>query len=267
MRNIKSTLWILIVFLISVSMPSAQQPPNQWQAIDGDGTLRRIQVPILMYHYVSMLPPDADAIRRGLTLHPDIFRQHIAYLAENNYNTISLYDLDNALENGATLPPNPVILTFDDGYSDAYTTVFPILQANDMTATFFIISQFADDNLAGYMTWEQINEMATAGMSMEGHTKTHPALIERDFEFLVFQVMGSLESLAVHSGQIPRMFAYPIGRYDDNTLQFMASTPVERAVTTQVGTLHTTDNRFELDRMRITDETGVAGLAYLLTYR
>lgn len=267
MRKSFLIIWILNLLLTSTIMPSAQDATNQWQTIEGDGTLRRIAVPILMYHYVSELPPNADAIRRGLTLHPDIFQQHIEYLVTNDYNTISLYDLDDALENGTQLPPNPVILTFDDGYSDAYSEVFPVLQANNMTGTFFIITQFADDNLAGYMTWEQINEMALAGMSMEGHTKTHPTLNERDFDFLVFQVMGSLESLAVHSGSIPRMFSYPVGRYDANTLQFMASTPVERAVTTQVGTLHTTDNRFELDRMRITDETGVAGLAYLLNYR
>lgn len=267
MRKSITQVSIILFSLIFLTVNlSAQGNSHSWQVIEGDGTLRRLRVPVLMYHYVSELPPGADAIRRGLTLHPDIFRQHIEYLAENGYNTVSLYDIDDALENGSALPPNPVVLTFDDGYIDAYREVFPVLQAHNMSGTFFIITQFADDNLPGYLNWGQIAEMADAGMSMEGHTKTHATLNERDYDFMVFQVMGSLESLIVHSEQIPRMFAYPVGRYDDDTLRFMASTPIERAVTTQIGTQHTTDNRFEMLRMRITDQTGVAGLIQLLNY-
>jgi len=263
-KTIIATIITLIILTLNLS---AQEHSNIWDAIEGDGTLRRIRVPVLMYHYIDELPPDADAIRRGLTLHPDIFRQHIEYLAENGYTTISLYEIDAALENGTSLPENPVVLTFDDGYIDAYTEVFPVLQAHEMTGTFFIITQFADDSLPGYMNWEQITEMANAGMSMEGHTKTHATLNERDYDFMVFQVMGSLESLEVHTGIVPRMFSYPVGRYDENTLRFMDSTPIERAVTTEIGTIHTTDNRYQMPRMRITNETGVAGLAYLLNYQ
>lgn len=264
--TMRKTQFIIFLLLTLTLNLSAQGNQNTWQEIEGDGTLRRLRVPVLMYHYVSPLPAGADAIRRGLTLDPVIFRQHIDYLDTNGYNTVSLYEIDDALENGSELPPNPVVLTFDDGYIDAYTEVFPVLQAHNMTGTFFIITEFADENLPGYMNWGQIAEMAEAGMSMEAHTKSHATLNERDFDFMVFQVMGSLESLVVYSGQIPRMFAYPVGRYDEDTLRFMESTPVERAVTTQIGTIHTTDNRFEMLRMRITDQTGVAGLIYLLEY-
>ncbi len=258
-----SLLFLSTLLIIHVS---AQENSVQWDVIEGDGTLRRLHIPILMYHYVSELPPDADAVRTNLTLHPDIFRQHIEFLAENGYNTVSLYDVDNALENGMPLPENPVVLTFDDGYLDAYTEVFPVLQTHNMIGTFFIITQFADDSLQGYMNWEQINEMASAGMNMEGHTKTHPSLTEREFDFLVFEVIGSLESLNAHTGIFPQMLAYPIGRYDDNTLRFMESTSIERAVTTQVGAFHTTDNRYEMMRLRITNETGVSALNFLLNY-
>lgn len=261
-KNIHLVLYLSLSLIIHVSA----QGNNQWEAIEGDGTLRRLHVPILMYHYVSELPSNADDIRTGLTLHPDIFRQHIEYLAENNYNTVSLNDVDNALEYGIALPENPVVLTFDDGYMDAYTEVFPVLQAHNMVGTFFIITQFADDSLQGYMNWEQINEMAQAGMNMEGHTKTHINLTEREHDLLVFQIVGSLESIEAHTGNASNILAYPVGRYDENTLQFMDSTDIDRAVTTQIGAFHTTDNRYEMTRLRITNETGVAGLNFLLHY-
>src|SRR5690606_25879223 len=100
-RSTLSKVLIVLTILTPLALSiSAQGISNTWTPIEGDGTLRRIHVPILMYHYIGELPPDADDIRRGLTLHPDIFRQHIEYLADNGYHTVSLYEVDNALENG-----------------------------------------------------------------------------------------------------------------------------------------------------------------------
>lgn len=230
----------------------------------GDGTLRRLRVPILMYHYVSELPPDADGIRIGLTISPTLFQEHVGYLQEQGYETISLYEMHMALAYGVPLPPKPVILTFDDGHIDHYRNVFPVLREAGYTATFFIITQFADNNVPGYMNWNQIREMAEAGMSMESHTKTHSDLRLRAYDFLVYEIIGSIESLEVHTGRRPAMFAYPVGRYDENTLDVLDTTTVVRAVTTQPGVLHTTDNRLEVSRLRISNDTGVPGLAYLL---
>jgi peptidoglycan/xylan/chitin deacetylase (PgdA/CDA1 family) len=219
-----------------------------------------------MYHYVSQLPPNADDIRIGLTLDPTIFRQHIEYLYNSGYSTISFYEMNEALENGAKLPSKPIILTFDDGYIDHYATVFGILREFSFTGTFFIATNFIDENRAGYMNWQQINEMAEAGMSMEAHTKSHVDLRDRDYDFLVYEIMGSFESLEAHTGIQSQIFAYPVGRYDENTLRVLDSTPALGAVTTQIGAYQTTDNYLEMPRMRITNETTVNGLAYLLNY-
>lgn len=229
-----------------------------------DGTLRRIRVPILMYHYVSPLPEDADPIRTDLTIEPAVFRAHIQHLRDTGYETISLDQLDAALQYGAPLPPKPVILTFDDGYVDHYTNVFPVLREFGFTGTFFVITGRADANDPAYLNWTQISEMAEAGMNMESHSKNHPELDARDRDFLIYEMLGSLESLAAHTGRKPRMFSYPAGRYDDLTLQIARELNIRRAVTTQPGVLHTTDNRYELPRVRVHGGTSAAGLAYLL---
>ncbi len=229
-----------------------------------DGTLRQVRAPILMYHYVSPLPEDADAIREGLTVEVETFAAHIAYLDEAGYTPVSLYALYDALLTGAPLPEKPVILTFDDGHLDHYTNVFPILQEYGFTATFFIITARADANDPEYMTWEQINEMAQAGMSMEPHTKNHLALYERGHDFLVYEMLGSIESLKAHTGRMTRMFSYPAGRYDETTLQVAEELAIWQAVTTLPGMDHTTDALLELRRVRVNGDTGVPGLAYLL---
>ncbi|MCB9451530.1 MAG: polysaccharide deacetylase family protein [Anaerolineaceae bacterium] len=231
----------------------------------GDGILRRIQVPILMYHYVSELPPDADAYRIDLTILPDMFRAHMQYLHDAGYTTISLDDLDNALRYGAPLPPRPIILTFDDGYVDHYAHVFPVLREFGFTGTFFVITGRVDSGDPAYMNWSQITEMAAAGMTIGSHTKNHPDLRDRDYDFLVYELLGSIETLEAHTSYPVTTFAYPAGRYDDATLAVLRDLPVRRAVTTQPGMIHTTDNRLELPRLRISSDTGVAGLAYLLS--
>lgn len=229
-----------------------------------DGTLRRVRVPVLMYHYVSSLPPDADDIRRELTITPDLFRAHLAYLKEQGYSTISFYDLDAALLTGSLLPSRPVILTFDDGYIDHYLNVLPALRDYGFTGTFFIITALADANRADYVNWAQIREMADAGMSMESHTKNHVDLRGRDYDFLVYELLGSLESLAAYTGQTSHILSYPVGHYDAMTLQVVGQLPIWRAVTTQRGALHTTDNRLEMPRIRVHGGTGPGGLASLL---
>jgi peptidoglycan/xylan/chitin deacetylase (PgdA/CDA1 family) len=258
-------LCVLCVSVVPSPPPvAAQSQPTDDSRPAWDGTLRRIRVPILMYHYVSELPPDWDATRRELTVSPAQFRSHLDYLFYNGYTPISLYTLDDALLTGQPLPAKSVILTFDDGYIDHYVHVFPALQQFGFTATFFIITSSADENRPGYLTWEQIAEMATAGMSMEAHTKTHRELLDLTYDQVVYEVLGSIESLAYYTRQPPRMFSYPVGRYDALTLDVVTQLGVWRAVTTERGMLHTTDNRLLLSRLRVPGGADADMIAALL---
>ncbi len=218
-----------------------------------------------MYHYISDLPPGADRIRRDLTVTPAIFRTHLQYLKDNGYTTTSFIDLHAALNQGGSLPARPVILTFDDGYTDHYQSAFPLLREFGMTGTFFIITGRVDANDRAYLTWEQVREMANSGMSLEAHTKTHPDLRNRPYEFLVYEILGSIESLTAYTGQRPRVLSYPAGQYDATVLQVVEQAKLSYGVTTQPGRTHSTDNRFEMLRLRVHGNTSAAGLAAILT--
>ncbi|MBI1280179.1 MAG: polysaccharide deacetylase family protein [Anaerolineaceae bacterium] len=262
MKRIILTLTILALLLITSLETVAS---NTFQVEQG-ATLRRLRLPILMYHYVSELPPHADEIRRGLTVTPSIFKSHMQYLHDQGYNTISLYDLYDALTNGKSLPPKSIILTFDDGYEDAYTNVFPILKQFGFIGTFFIITSRPDANDPNYMSWQQIAEMSRAGMSMEPHTKDHLDLRQRDHDFLIYQMKGSIESLKAYTGRIPRMFDYPVGHYDAATLQVAKELGVWIGVSTANGDLQTTSGRLHLPRLRIAGNMSVAALASILRH-
>lgn len=250
------TMRIIIIILILLTQCIAISK--------ADGTLRRIRIPILMYHYVSPLPPDADTIREGLSVSPETFRAHIEFLKSEGYSTISLYEMNEALNSGIELPQKSIVLTFDDSYTDHYNYVFPILKEYGFVGTFFVITEFTDNKNPNHLTWEQVKEMADAGMSMESHTKTHHTLVDRDEDFLVWEIIGSIESIESHTGKRPTIFSYPVGRYDEETLQLLSTTTVTRAVTTEYGTYHTTHEALLSPRLRITGNMGVAGLRNLL---
>jgi peptidoglycan/xylan/chitin deacetylase (PgdA/CDA1 family) len=209
------------------------------------------RVPILMYHYVSDPPEDADIYRTDLSVSPAEFRKQLAYLQDAGFTTIDLYDLARALANQAPLPDRPIVLTFDDGYRDNYINAFPILKEYGMHGTFFIVTDFVTSENEGYMTWQMVEEMARAGMRMEIHTRWHPTLVEQEPEFVVDQIVGAQQALAAHIDHVPRFLAYPGGSYDDDVLDIVKGLDLWGAVTTKWGSYHEYRNRYEMKRMRM----------------
>ena len=217
-----------------------------------------LRVPILMYHYISVPPEDADIYRTDLSVTPENFREQMATLAENGYTPIDLYQLSAAIAAKSELPEKPVILTFDDGYLDNYENAFPILQELGFTGTFFILTDLIDQGAEGYATWEQLEEMAAAGMRIESHTKSHPDLSEMDRDGVISQASGSQETIAAHIGYTPRYLCYPSGRYTEEIMQILAELDFWGAVTTQGGTWHGFEDRYEWSRQRMRYDTTLA---------
>ncbi len=209
------------------------------------------QVPILMYHYVSPLPPNPDRYRRDLTVLPENFEAQLQYLSEAGYHAITLSDLYLHFTQGYPLPDKPIVLTFDDGYADAYEVAFPLLLDYGFTGTFFVLATPTHFESPGYMTWAQMKEMADAGMEIQSHGRDHVDLRGRSNDFLVYQTLGIQEAIHTHTGELPRFFCYPSGRYDDNLISVLKSAGYWGAVTTEWGNTHTQENLFVMPRIRI----------------
>ncbi len=86
------------------------------------------------------------------------------------FHVISNAQFINFLGHKGTVPPNAVLLTFDDGYRGMYTYALPEMVAHHMTGTFFEIVGHADRNLSSSLTWNDMRQMVSQGMSIESHT-------------------------------------------------------------------------------------------------
>jgi peptidoglycan/xylan/chitin deacetylase (PgdA/CDA1 family) len=94
--------------------------------------LRKISV--IVYHYVRDLRSSRFPNIKGLDM--NLFREQLAFLIRN-YTVIRMETLIDAVENRASLPDNAALLTFDDGYADHYTNVFPLLDKHGVQGSFF----------------------------------------------------------------------------------------------------------------------------------
>ena len=225
-----------------------------------DGGASRV-VPILMYHYLSKPPADADAIRRDLSVTPANFEAQLAYLRQAGYETISLETLAYALSQDAPLPEKPIILTFDDGHRDNYENAFPLLRKYGYTATFFVFTQVIDTYNVDFLTWEMVIEMDQAGMEFGSHSYRHLDMSNRDVDFLVYEILGSKQAIEDRIGEPVHFFAYPSGAYDALTIEVLDSANFWGAMTTKWGSTHTYANRFEMPRIRMQGNDRVKDLA------
>lgn len=229
-----------------------------------DGTPRTAHIPILMYHYVSIPPVDADLYRRDLSVPPELFAAHLDRMIAEGYTTITLYDLTAHLLQGAPLPAKPVLLTFDDGYRDNYENAYPLLHQRQMEATFFIVIDFIDRERPEYLTWDMVREMYAGGMSIEVHGVDHSSLRNRSQADLEFQALRSYETIRDRIGVRPYFLSYPAGEYDTATIEIFRSANYWAAVTTVQGATHSSDKLFELQRVRIRNTTTPDELIRLL---
>lgn len=216
-----------------------------------DGVLRQARVPILMYHHIDGAPPGADALRRDLSVSPENFEAQLRYLQREGYETITLNELALHLTVGKPLPPKPIILTFDDGYADAYSRAFPLLQRFGFVGTFFLVSAPIDAQNPDFLSWDQVTEMHAAGMRFEPHSYDHPDMRNRGYQFIVFQILAPKEAIEARTGERCRFFAYPSGRYDQSVIDVLRSAHYWGAVLTEQGATQTTDDLFALRRIRI----------------
>lgn len=216
-----------------------------------DGVFRQVRVPILMYHHIDNPPPDAGALQHDLSVTPENFEAQLRYLKQQGYESITLNDLTLYLTVGKPLPSKPIVFTFDDGYVDAYTHAFPLLQQYDFGGTFFLVSAPIDAQNPDFLSWDQVKEMCAAGMRFEPHSYDHPDMRNRGFQFVVFQILAPKEAIEARTGERCRFFAYPSGRYDDYVIEVLRSAHYWGAVLTEQGATQNTDGLYTLQRVRI----------------
>ena len=225
--------------------------PTTGPTPDAEALFRQVRVPVLMYHYIEPWPVAPDEIRQGLTVRPEDFAAQMAYLHAQGYETVSLYDLVDALAIGKPLPAKPVVLTFDDGYRSLMDFAVPVLEQYGYTGTVFVVTQLMDEEFPQYLTWAQAEGLYAAGWMIEPHSKTHDQLAGRGRDFQLYQMLGSIQTVEAHIGRTPRFFCYPSGEFDELSIEIAKELHLWGAATVNFGRVHSLSTMHTLPRVRI----------------
>jgi peptidoglycan/xylan/chitin deacetylase (PgdA/CDA1 family) len=135
--------------------------------------LDSLRVPILVYHNVTPLAPDASPKKREFIISPEQFEWQMSYLRAQGIAVVPLDVLIDALQGRGKIEGPAVVVAFDDGWLGQYEHAFPVLRRLGYPATFFIFTNPIGSNVR-WMTWEQLRELTAAGMTIASHTRTHP---------------------------------------------------------------------------------------------
>lgn len=203
-----------------------------------------VKIPILMYHSISDTDPN-----NSLLVPVKQFEEQVKWLKESGFTPMLLDDVIQAYTTGY-VPKRPVAITFDDGYADNYTEAYRILKQYNMKATFFIITNNTDID-SYYMNSSMLNEMKNAGMGIENHTSRHIEFTNIPREEKANVINEGREKLKEKVGVDSKYVCYPVGKYDEETIEVEKELGIKGAVTTEYGISSLSDGVYSLKRVRI----------------
>lgn len=97
-----------------------------------------------MYHYVRRIKSSRYPSIKGLELSD--FEEQVLYI-KKNYNPVTISDIIAAFDGNHILPPNALLMTFDDAYIDHFTCAYPVLKKNGMQGCFYVPAKTVEESV------------------------------------------------------------------------------------------------------------------------
>lgn len=219
------------------------------QSIAVASSTQPFQLPILVYHIVRPSYMSDNAAVRALALTPQTFTEEMSWLRTAGYHVIRFSDLEAHVASSTPLPTKPVILSFDDGWSDQFKYAFPILEHYQYPVTFFVFTNAI--NHRGFLTWQELHTLVAAGMTIGDHTRSHPFLTHiKSTTTLWSEIDGSKKLLERQLGVTINEFAYPFGQYNPTIVSLVKKAGYKSARGDYwSGNFQTAEHLFELSAL------------------
>ena len=208
------------------------------------------RIPILMYH-------DIGSPGAALVVTPETFEEEMKTLSSAGYEAVTMDDLLLGLHGEKVwLPEKGVAITFDDGYQGVYRWAYPVLRRLGFRATVFVVTGLVGKD--GYLTWDQVRELAREGWAVGSHAVHHVDLTALGESQLRAELSMSKKAILDSAGCEALSFCYPSGKYDSAVMKAVEEAGYLGAVTTGPGWVKGSDAPFTLKRVRIDGRDGLA---------
>lgn len=228
---------LLLLYIVFISCASSPEPPKDGKAGSGSGSisksdsagtepggpiadaatiLARREIPILCYHQVRDYKATDSKMARDYIVPPSVFAEQMKALADSGYQTILPEELYAYLAYGKTLPPKPVMLTFDDTDLEQFTVAAPEMKKHGYKGVFFIMT--VSIGRPHYMNKEQIKQLSDEGHAIGSHTWDHHNVKKYSEADWTIQVEKPTKQLEAITGKKINFFAYPFGLWNPEAI-------------------------------------------------
>ena len=169
---------------------------------------------MLAYHGVAAVPIRRD--RAGLFVAPAAVARHIGLLRRWGYEFTTFGDL------ASTPTEGHVALTFDDGFADNLHVLAPLLAAERVPATVFVVASWdgvphPDAPWARTLTRAEVRALAAAGVEIGSHSLAHRDFSTLDYDEARDDWARSRTMLEEMLDRPVDVAAYPFGRGGPDT--------------------------------------------------
>jgi len=225
------------------------------------GWSSRYCVPILTYHSISEHLFGKLHPYHQINTPIAVFAMQMKWLRQAGYRTINLSELISGFDMVQDLSKR-FVLTFDDGYQDFYTDACPLLRQCGFTATVFLATDRIRESSmrfegADYLSWREVRELHSEGISFGSHSVTHADFRSLGSEQIEYELGYSRETIEQQLGAPVESFSYPFAlpeedgdfvRYLADTLQNMG---YSNGVSSTIGRAKPKDARYFLPRLAV----------------
>ncbi|MDR2648240.1 MAG: polysaccharide deacetylase family protein [Clostridiales bacterium] len=233
------------------------------------------QLAVLLYHHFI---PEADKtvyLNNGLVMPVESFAWQMKYLYENQYHTVTSNELRAFLYEKKALPPKSVMLTFDDGYMSNYLLAYPILKQYRFTAVLFAITgsvqtkdqEYHSDQM-DMLSWVQ---MAAGSDIFEyaSHTNALHTPVNGKTGFVSAPLDEVQADLIRSQRRInnKKLFAYPLGQYNSQTIDILRNNGVDMAFTVNKGYVSQNSDPLLLNRVTVYSSFDIKTFESVVTCR
>ena len=148
-----------------------------------------------------------------------------------------------------------ILLTVDDSFTSFYENAWPILKKDKIPFILFVNTESV--GTGGYMTWEQIKEIASYKFVHIGnHSHSHDYLVDKNDEEIKNDIKISIDILNEKLNYRTEFFAYPFGEYKNSFKEIVKELGFKYGFGQHSGVMDKTKDKFELPRFPINEKYG-----------
>ena len=217
-----------------------------------------LSIPILMYHHVGDWG-ESRADWAPWVVRSKEFRAQMDWLVANGFHTITFRELLAGQKAGESVPAKSVIISFDDGWSAQEGVVRAELEPRGLHAVFFVYTAAvgATPNNSGYISWEQLRILESAGHEVQSHTVSHGRLTDMPPSQLDREMRESRATIEREMHHSVEVVAYPFGIYDERVMRAASAAGYEFGLRADADLVVGKPLQYRMPRIRVGYDDGI----------